>query len=84
MQSAKDLYKDKVIKYMRDLTPVKQMILQIYDYSVEYYPVCLALHKMIGIVEKDDSELTTSHTRETIRKVYDLFYQIQIVGAREA
>ena len=84
VQSAKDLYKDKVIKYMRDLTPVKQMILQIYDYSVEYYPVCLALHKMIGIVEKDDSELTTSHTRETIRKVYDLFYQIQIVGAREA
>ncbi len=79
-----ELYRDKVIKYIDDLEVFQQMILQIYDYSERYYPVCLALYKLLSILEDCPSEIKSAHTRETIRKVYDLFYQIKIIEeARE-
>ena len=80
--AVKNLYKEKVIGYMDDLHIVEQMVLQIYDYSKDYYPVCLALYKMIEILKERPEEVKTLHSRETIRKVYDIFYQIRIVDRR--
>ena len=80
--AVKNLYKEKVIGYMDDLHIVEQMVLQIYDYSKDYYPVCLALYKMIEILKERLEEVKTLHSRETIRKVYDIFYQIRIVDRR--
>lgn len=80
--AVKNLYKEKVIGYMDDLHIVEQMVLQIYDYSKDYYPVCLALYKMIEILKERPEEIKTLHSRETIRKVYDIFYQIRIVDRR--
>lgn len=77
-----NLYKDKVINYIDNLDVLEQMILQIYDYSAEYYSVCLALYKMLEILREQPEEIKSVHTRETIRKVYDVFYQIQIINEK--
>lgn len=77
-----NLYKDKVIKYIDDLDILSQMILHIYDYSPQYYSVCLALYKMLDILKSQPEELKSSHARETIRKVYDIYFQIQILGEK--
>lgn len=77
----KNSYKKQVLAYMSNLHTLEQMILYIYDYSEDYYPVCLAAYKLIEILRENDSELKTSHTRETIRKIYDIFFQIQIISS---
>lgn len=74
-----NLYKDKVIEYMDNLETAEQMILHIYDYSEEYYPVCLGLYKVLSLLKEYPSEIKTTHARETVRKIYDVFYQIKIV-----
>lgn len=80
LQNAEDLYKDKVIKYIDNLETAEQMLLQIMDYSDEYYPSCLGLYKVISIMKKEPAELKTTHGRETIRKIYDTYFQIQAIS----
>ena len=41
------LYRTKVVEYMSDLSVAEQMLLQIYDYSHEYEPVCLGLYRVL-------------------------------------
>lgn len=74
-----NLYKEKVIEYIDNLDIALQMLLHIYDYSKEYYPVCLALYKVIMLLKEQPSEIKTSHARETIRKIYDIYYEIRII-----
>ncbi len=71
-------YRNKVIEYMDDLDIAKQMLLHIYDYSREYYPVCLGLYKVISLMQTEPSDAKSGHGRETIRKIYDVYYQIRI------
>ena len=55
------------------------MLLHIWDYSKDYYPVCLGMHKVLTLLRADPSEIKTTHGRETIRKIYDIYYQIRLV-----
>lgn len=71
-------YRARVNEYMGDLKRVEQMILHIYDYSPKYYSVCLALYKMVELLREQPEEAGTSHTYETIRKLYDAYFQIEI------
>ena len=73
------IYTDKVIEYMDNIEIAEKMLLHIYDYSPLYYPVCLGLYKVLSIFREDPSELKTVHGRETIRKIYDTYYQIRLV-----
>ena len=73
------IYKDKVIEYIDDLDVVEKMLLHIWDYSKDYYPVCLGMHKVLTLLRADPSEIKTTHGRETIRKIYDIYYQIRLV-----
>ena len=60
---------------MDNIEIAEKMLLHIYDYSPLYYPVCLGLYKVLSIFREDPSELKTVHGRETIRKIYDAYYQ---------
>ncbi len=71
-----NLYKDQVIKYIDNLDTAKQMLLSILDYSEKYRTVCFGLYTVIRNFETNPSELRTSHGRETIRKIYDIYFQI--------
>lgn len=71
-------YRKKVSEYMDNIDTAEQMLLYLYDYSNEYYPVCLGLYKVLSIMRAEPSKITTSHGRETIRKIYDVFYQMKI------
>lgn len=55
------------------------MLLHIWDYSKEYAPVCLGMYKVLTLLRAEPSEIKTGHARETIRKIYDIFYQIRLV-----
>lgn len=79
VQSASNLYTSKVMEYMDNLETAEQMLLHIFDYSEAYYPVCLGLYKVLTLFRADPAGLKTSHGRETIRKVYDVYYQIRLV-----
>jgi len=79
VQSPPDPYTDKVLKYIDNLDIAEQMLLHIFDYSEAYYPVCLGLHKVLSLFRAEPSEVKTSHARETIRKIYDIYYQIRLV-----
>ena len=74
-----NLYTEQVLRYMSDLSIAEQMLLHIYDYSDEYYSVCLGLYKVISEMKKEPAEANTGHARETIRKIYDIYYQIRII-----
>lgn len=77
--NSKNLYYNKLIEYIDNLEVAEQMLLQIYDYSEEYYPVCLGLYKVIRILKTQPDEIKTSHARETIRKIYDVYYQMHVI-----
>lgn len=79
VRSVSPLYKDRVLEYMDNLETAEQMLLHIFDYSEAYYPVCLGLYKVLTLFKADPAELKTSHGRETIRKIYDIYYQIRLV-----
>lgn len=64
---------------MDNIEIAEKMLLHIYDHSPLYYPVCLGLYKVLSIFKEDPSELKTTHGRETIRKIYDAYYQIRLV-----
>ncbi len=72
-------YTDKVLQYIGDLENAEQMLLHIYDYSKEYYPVCLGLYKVISMLKESPDDARTHHARETIRKIYDVYYQIRLI-----
>ena len=72
------LYKSKVIAYMSDLSTVEQMLLQIYDYSHEYEPVCLGLYRVLREFKDKPEDLKSSHGMEQIRKIYDVYYQMKM------
>ena len=74
-----DAYTDKVSAYMENLEIAEQMLLHIYDYSKDYYPVCLGLYKVLTLFKADRDTIRTTHARETIRKIYDIYYQIRLV-----
>lgn len=78
VNNAENSYREKVAEYMDDLEIAEQMLLHIYDYSKEYYPVCLGLHKVISLMKDDPSTAKSGHGRETIRKIYDVYYQMRI------
>ena len=78
--NASNLYVDKVAEYMDNIDIAEQMLLQIYDYSNEYYPVCLGLYKVLTLLKENPSDIKTGHARETIRKIYDVYYQINIIS----
>ena len=71
------LYKEKALQYMDNLNIAEQMILHIYDYSKKYHTICLGLYKLLQIFKNNENEFKTGHGREQIRKIYDVFYQIQ-------
>lgn len=73
------LYTFKVIEYMDNLENAEKMLLHIYDYSEKYYPVCLGLFKVLSILKENPDEIKTIRARETIRKIYDIYYQIKLV-----
>lgn len=75
-----DSYRTKVLDYMDNIDTAEQMLLQLYDYSKEYYPVCLGLYKVLSLMRTQPAELKTSHGRETIRKIYDVYYQMRILS----
>lgn len=70
------LYKNKVVKYMSDLSMAEQMLLQIYDYSAEYEPVCLGLYRVLREFSESPEDLRSGHGIEQIRKIYDVYYQM--------
>lgn len=79
VRNAPDIYKDKVIEYIDDLDVVEKMLLHIFDYSDKFYSVCLGIYKVLTLLRAEPSEIKTGHARETIRKVYDIYYQIRLV-----
>lgn len=79
VRNAENIYKDKVIEYIDNLDVVEKMLLHIWDYSKDYYPVCLGMHKVLTLLRAEPSEIKTTHGRETIRKIYDIYYQIRLV-----
>lgn len=72
------LYKRKVAEYMSDLSVAEQMLLQIYDYSHEYAPVCLGLHRVLREFRDKPEDLRSGHGVEQIRKIYDVYYQMKM------
>lgn len=72
------LYKSKVVEYMSNLSVAEQMILQIYDYSHEYEPVCLGLHRVLREFRDKPEDLRSGHGMEQIRKIYDVYYQMKM------
>lgn len=72
------LYKNKVKEYMSDLSVAEQMLLQIYDYSHEYKPVCLGLHRVLREFRDKPEDLRSGHGMEQIRKIYDVYYQMKM------
>lgn len=72
------LYKNKVITYMSDLSVAEQMLLQIYDYSHEYKPVCLGLYRVLREFRDSPEDLKSGHGMEQIRKIYDVYYQMSL------
>ncbi len=71
-----DSYKSKVKNTLQDLSIARQMILHIYDYSIEYHNVCLCLFKVLNELERHKDILNSSHGMEQIRKIYDVYFQI--------
>lgn len=71
-----NLYKDQVISYMDNLDNVEQMILHIYDYSPDFKDVCLGLYTVVRKFSENLEDLKTTHGRETIRKIYDIYFQM--------
>lgn len=76
-----DLYRTKVKKYMSDLSVAEQMLLQIYDYSHEYEPVCLGLYRVLREFREKLDDLNSGHGMEQIRKIYDVYYQMKMCEA---
>ena len=72
------LYKSKVVEYMSNLSIVEQMLLQIYDYSKEYWPVCLGLYRVLREFREKPEDLRSGHGMEQIRKIYDVYYQMKM------
>ena len=72
------LYKNKVAEYMSDLSTAEQMLLQIYDYSHDYEPVCLGLHRVLREFKEKPEDLRSGHGMEQIRKIYDVYYQMKM------
>ena len=70
------LYRTKVVEYMSDLSMAEQMLLQIYDYSHEYAPVCLGLYRVLREFKDSPEDLRSGHGMEQIRKIYDVYYQM--------
>lgn len=70
------LYRTKVVEYMSDLSVAEQMLLQIYDYSHEYEPVCLGLYRVLREFKDSPEDLRSGHGMEQIRKIYDVYYQM--------
>ena len=79
VQNAPNEYRTKVIEYVDNLDVAEQMLLHILDHSKEYYPVCLGIYKVFTLFRTDPDEMRSRHGRETIRKVYDIYYQIRLV-----
>lgn len=77
-ENIENSYREKVNEYMDDPEIAEQMLLHIYDYSKEYYPVCLGLYKVLSLMKADLTEIKSRHGRETIRKIYDVYYQMRI------
>lgn len=71
-------YCDMYIDLIENIDVAEQMIKQIYEYNNDYYNVCLGLYTVLEIMRENKEELHTSHGRETIKKIYDLFFEIQI------
>lgn len=72
------LYRTKVVEYMSDLSVAEQMLLQIYDYSHEYEPVCLGLYRVLREFREKPDDLRSGHGMEQIRKIYDVYYQMKM------
>ena len=72
------LYKSKVVEYMSNLSIAEQMLLQIYDYSKEYWPVCLGLYRVLREFREKPEDLKSGHGMEQIRKIYDVYYQMKM------
>ena len=72
------LYRNKVVEYMSDLSKAEQMLLQIYDYSHEYEPVCLGLYRVLREFHEKPEDLKSGHGMEQIRKIYDVYYQMKM------
>jgi len=79
-----ETYRLKVLDYMDDLEIAKQMLLHLYDYSKEYEPVCLGLHKVLREMEESPADAKTGHAREQLRKIYDAYYQMQFCVEEKA
>jgi hypothetical protein len=71
-------YRSEMLSYIDNIDIAEQMLLHIYDYSKEYYSVCLCLHKALSSFRQQPSEHPCNKTRVAIRKIQDVYYQIQI------
>ncbi len=72
-------YISKVTRYMDNIEISEEMLLHILDYSESYYPVCLGLFCVLERFKNQPEDLKSSHGRETIRKIYDLYYEISTI-----
>lgn len=80
LKDAENLYRDKVIDFIDNLDVAEQMLLHIFDYSSDYYPVCLGTHKVLTEMRKSPNPHRSSREREAIRKIYDIYFQIQAIS----
>lgn len=78
IKETSNYYCDEYIKLIENIDVAEQMLKQIYEYNNNYYEVCLGLYTVLQIMRENEAELHTSHGRETIKKIYDLFFLVQI------
>lgn len=76
----KNLFCDQVLKFMDDLDIAEQMLLQIYDYSQDFKNICLGLYTVLQKFKANTKDFRTSHGRETIRKIYDIYFQMSTIS----
>ena len=72
-------YRESVIKILEDFNLVKQMLLSIYDYSAEYYNVCMGLYKVLEELILEKRSIKNTKCKDLVRKIFDLSFQIDIV-----
>ena len=69
-------YRKEVLEYIDNLDTVENMVYEICAYSEEYYNVCLGIFTYIQLLREAPEEIKSRQARDTIRKIFDIYYQI--------
>ena len=79
-KSKKRTYRKDVSAFMTDISVIESMIAEINAYDKKYYPVCLGLYTVLQKMKGNADEITSRQSRETIRKIYDIYFQIKEIS----